>query len=350
MKKLRGTIVGAGYFSQFHGEAWSRINQVEITAICDRNVEKARLYAKKYNIAGVYSELEEMLDVENPDFLDIVTHPVSHKAMILSAASRNVHIICQKPLAETFGEALEIREIIKGSGIRFMVHENWRFQPWYREIKKLIQAGSIGKKIFQYTFRMRQGDGWGENAYMDRQPYFRNMPRLLIHETGVHFVDTFRYLEGEINEVYANLKTLNPVIKGEDAGMVFFRFNSGCTALFDANRYNEPFYNNSRYTFGEMSVEGDHGSLFLHADGHISLKQLGQPILRLPFTPTENGFSGDSVFACQQHFVDRLADSLPFETEIENYLQTLRVVEAIYQSHHEKTNLILDTAKQDYFS
>jgi predicted dehydrogenase len=223
-----------------------------------------------------------------------------------------------------------------------MVHENWRFQPWYREIKSLLKAGTIGKNIFQYTFRMRLGDGWGEHAYVDRQPYFRDMPRLLIHETGVHFVDTFRYLEGEISEVFANLRTLNPLIKGEDAGMVFFRFNSGCTALFDANRYNEPYYNNSRYTFGEMWVEGDQGSLFLQADGQISLKKLGQPVLKLPFKPTEKGFSGDSVFACQKHFVDSLLDNSPFETGIDDYIKTLQVVEAIYQSDQGKTNLYLN--------
>jgi predicted dehydrogenase len=342
MKKLKGTIVGAGYFSQFHGEAWTRIDQVEIMAICDKDIEKAKHYAKKYGIPGVYQDLEKMLDRENPDFLDIVTHPVSHQTIIQTAVSRGIHIICQKPLAETFYEALEIREILQGSNIRFMVHENWRFQPWYREIKSLLKAGTIGKNIFQYTFRMRLGDGWGEHAYVDRQPYFRDMPRLLIHETGVHFVDTFRYLEGEISEVFANLRTLNPLIKGEDAGMVFFRFNSGCTALFDANRYNEPYYNNSRYTFGEMWVEGDQGSLFLQADGQISLKKLGQPVLKLPFKPTEKGFSGDSVFACQKHFVDSLLDNSPFETGIDDYIKTLQVVEAIYQSDQGKTNLYLN--------
>jgi hypothetical protein len=39
-----------------------------------------------------------------------------------------------------------------------------------------------------------EGGRCGERAYLDRQPFFRDYPRLLIHETGVHFVDTFRYL------------------------------------------------------------------------------------------------------------------------------------------------------------
>ena len=65
------------------------------------------------------------------------------------------------------------------------------------------------------------------------------MPKLLVFETGVHFIDTFRYLAGEIDETYALLKRLNPVVKGEDAGLLTFRFANGATGVWDANRYNE---------------------------------------------------------------------------------------------------------------
>jgi len=345
MKKLKGVIVGAGYFSQFHGDAWSRMEQVEITAIADKDIQKARLYAKSFKIPNVYADVAAMLENEKPDFIDIVTPPVSHKSLIELALATGVHIICQKPLADTYKEAREICKLVKGAKVRFMVHENWRFQPWYREIKSLIQAGKIGKKVFQYTFKMRLGDGWGENAYLDRQPYFRTMPRLLIHETGVHFVDTFRYLEGEVMEVFANLKTLNPIIKGEDTGMVFFRFKSGCTALFDANRYNEPLHDNVRFTFGEMLVEGDQGSLILHTNGEITHKPLGLAACKIPFKPTENGFSGDSVYACQLHFIQGIVTNSPFETGIQEYMKTLKVVEAIYQSNRLKSNVPINRIK-----
>jgi predicted dehydrogenase len=78
-----------------------------------------------------------------------------------------------------------------------VVHENFRFQPWHREIKGLLEAGTVGTRLHSLTFRSRPGDGWGPGAYLNRQPYFRTMPRLLLHETGVPFIDTFRYLAGE---------------------------------------------------------------------------------------------------------------------------------------------------------
>ncbi|MEO0763052.1 MAG: hypothetical protein AAFZ09_14815, partial [Pseudomonadota bacterium] len=60
-------------------------------------------------------------------------------------------------------------------------------------------------------------DGQGPDAYHARQPYFQRMPRFLVHETAVHWIDTFRYLMGEAETVYADLRRLNPAIAGEDA-------------------------------------------------------------------------------------------------------------------------------------
>ena len=66
------------------------------------------------------------------------------------------------------------------------------------------------------------GDGWGDNAYLDRQPYFQTMPRLLVVETAIHWIDTFRFLFGEVDAVYARLRRINPAIAGEDAGLICF--------------------------------------------------------------------------------------------------------------------------------
>ena len=89
------------------------------------------------------------------------------------------------------------------------------------------------------AFRLRPGDGQGPQAYLDRQPYFQQMPRLLVYETAIHWIDTFRFLMGEVSAVYARLRTVNPVIAGEDAGYIVFEFDSGATGLFDGNRLND---------------------------------------------------------------------------------------------------------------
>jgi predicted dehydrogenase len=320
---LKGVAMGAGYFSRFQYEAWTRIPEVKITAIYNRTESKAREMMAAYDVPRYYSDWREMIDQEHPDFADIITPPETHEEMCDFLAGRDVHIICQKPLAPDFETSRRIIERAKAAGVRFMVHENWRWQPWYRKIKLIQQGGEIGE-FTHICFRMRMGDGWGERAYLDR--------RLLVYETGVHFVDTFRYLLGEVAEVYANLRRLNPVIRGEETGQVFFHFESGATAIWDANRYNETESPSPRFTFGELRIDAMKGHLTMDTESNLRIKRLGEPGRDVDYHRTNVNFAGDCVCAVQRHFVDCFLSDTEFESNGEDYLKTLRVAEAIYES------------------
>jgi predicted dehydrogenase len=331
--RLTGVCIGAGYFSHFHYEAWQRIPQVQIVAFSNRDAARAKEITARFGLTKWYADWRDMLDAEKPDFVDIITPPPAHAQMCAEAARRGIQIICQKPLAPTLEEARAIVAHAASAGVRLMVHENFRFQPWHREIKRQLEAGAIGQ-LFSLHFRTRLGDGWGESAYIPRQPYFRDYPRLLVYETGVHFIDTFRYLAGDITRVTAWLRRLNPVIKGEDCGLLVFEFASGAMGQWDANRYNEPPcpVSEARYTFGEFLVEGSEGSLRLDLDGRLTLKKLGRPETEIAYAHDRRGFAGDCVYATQRHFIERLLDGQPFETSGEDYLITTAIQEACYQS------------------
>lgn len=176
------------------------------------------------------------------------------------------------------------------------------------------------------------GDGWQTDAYMNRQPYFREMERLLIYETGIHFIDVFRYLAGEITQVYAKLRTLNNNIKGEDFAWVNFDFANGGLGFLDANRYNENTSEDPRLTFGAVLIEGDKGSLRLYDDGKITVQLLGEKERPHQYTFKKQNFAGDCVFATQQHFIANLQSGAPFETDVSNYIPNISVLEKIYES------------------
>ncbi len=332
MTKLRGLCIGAGYFAQYHLDAWQRMPDVEIVGICDLAPQKAKQASDQFGIARTFSETQSALDELTLDFVDIITPPDTHLLLVEQVAERGLPIICQKPLAPDFATATAIRDVVARTGVRFMVHENFRFQPWHREIKRLLDDGVIGRKLHNLHFRSRPGDGWSADAYLDRQPYFREMPRLLVHETGVHFIDTFRFLAGEIEEVYAVLRRLNPVIRGEDAGLLTFRFAAGAVGVWDANRYNECNDPDPRYTFGEFLVEGDGGSIRLYLDGRITVQPLGQDEREHKYEHRRHGFGGDCVYHTQRHFVEHLRDGGEFETNLPEYMKTLAIQEAVYQS------------------
>ncbi|MEO0338284.1 MAG: Gfo/Idh/MocA family oxidoreductase, partial [Bacteroidota bacterium] len=331
-KQIKVACVGAGYFAQFHLEAWQRLEAVELIAICDQDEAKAIAFAKKYGALKVYTDVDTLLEQEAIEVLDIITPPETHYDICRKAALQGIHIICQKPLAPTLEEAKAMVELTQEQGVHFMVHENWRFQPWYRQIKRMLDAGQIGDKIHSLYFRMRMGDGWAEDAYLNRQPYFRTMPRLLVYETGIHFIDTFRFLLGEVDSVMSDLRKLNPDIAGEDCGIIFFNFANGSRAIWDANRYNESNLPNPRYTFGELLLEGNGGSIRLYSNGKITLQTLGEDEKEIPYIHEDKNFAGDCVYHLQKNFVECYQQNLPFENSGAAYLRNLEIQEAVYGS------------------
>ena len=166
------------------------------------------------------------------------------------------------------------RRSLQADPDKLIIHENFRFEPWYRAAKGLLDQGALGD-IYQITFRMRPGDGQGPDAYLARQPYFQKMPRFLIRETAIHFIDTFRYLLGEIVGVSADLRRLNPAIAGEDAALLTFRFASGVRGVFDGNRLADHQADDRRKTMGEMSIEGAKGTLRLDGYGRLFQRKHG---------------------------------------------------------------------------
>jgi predicted dehydrogenase len=333
--KLRVAGVGAGYFSQFHLAGWKAISEVDYVAICDRDAARARACAEHFGVPNVFTDAAEMLDAVAPDLLDIVTPPPTHAALVAEAARRKLPAVCQKALAPTYAEAVALVEVAERAGALLVAHENVRWSPWYREAKRLIDAGRLGT-LHGVAFRLRPGDGQGTRAYLDRQPYFQTMPQLLVYETAIHWIDTFRFLMGEVQAVYAQLRKINPVIAGEDAGYILFEFGGGATGLFDGNRLNDHVATNPRRTMGEMWLEGTAGVLRLDGEARLWWKPHhgAEAEHRYDAGPTDT-FAGGACERLQRHVVRHLREGAPLENAARDYLTNLRVQEAVYRSHAE---------------
>lgn len=320
--------IGAGYFSQFHYEAWTRINGAMPVAAVDADLSKAQATGLQ-----AFDDAGAMLAAVQPDIVDIITPPPTHLAMIRLAIEQGAKaVICQKPFCESIAQAKEAVAFAKAADVPLIVHENFRFQPWYRAIKAQIASGAIGQ-VQQISFRLRPGDGQGADAYLSRQPYFQKMKRFLIHETAVHWVDVFRYLLGEPEAVFADLRQMNPSIAGEDAGTVLFRYADGVRACFDGNRLLDHRAANTRCTMGEGVFEGTRGSLSLWGDGSVTHRAFGA-LDAVQVAPPFDGhsFGGDCVHALQAHVVAGLARAQDFENTAESYLQVLKAEATIYAS------------------
>ena len=330
--KIRIAIVGTGYFSQFHFDAWKRL-EVIVVAICSLNENDAIYYSKKFNNCPIYSDFKKMIDEIELDFVDIIIPPKDHLKLIKIAANKNVNIICQKPFTNSYCEAIDAVNISKKNNILLIIHENFRFQPWYLKIKKILENNSLGQ-LYQVSFRMRPGDGRGKDAYIDRQPYFQKMERFLIHETAIHFIDVFRFLFGEIESVFANLSKLNKHIKGEDAGYFLFNFENGMKGILDGNRLSDHIAVDRRLTMGEMIIEGSDGTLRLNGDGELFKRKFcSNKELQIKYKWEKKGFAGDSVFKCQQHIIDHFLNGKILYNSGNDYLENLKIEEHLYESN-----------------
>lgn len=331
MDHLKVAVAGAGYFAQLHHEAWMRMKRVELVGICDLNVQAAEASAHSHGVPA-FRDLAEMLANTQPDLVDIVTPPRSHLSLIRICMKNAISVICQKPFCQTPDEANEAVALSREANRFIAVHENFRFQPWYRKTRQLLDEKTLGQ-VYQITFRLRPGDGQGAEAYLARQPYFQKMPRLLIHETGVHWIDTFRYLFGNPTAVLADLRRLNPVIAGEDAGIVIFDLPNGVRGVLDGNRLADHAADNTRRTMGEMLIEGSKATLRLNGQGELWLRRHGNmDELQVACDFAETVFGGDCVFNLCVHVADHMLDGGELENEASDYLVVQASERAAYLS------------------
>jgi len=302
---MRVAVAGTEFFSQFHFDAWSRLD-VDVVGICSLDHDVAGLVAKDFPDCQIFDDFAEMLTATSPDLVDMVTPPPTHLAFVTQALRNGVATICQKPFCGSLDDATKAADIATETGVPLIVLENFRFQPWYGENKAQLGAGALGD-VYQGTFRLRPGDGQGPSAYLDRQPYFQDMPRLLVHETLVHLIDVFRALFGDVSHVFADLQRLNPAIKGEDAGVIILSFKNGKRAVIDGNRLVDHAAKNRRLVMGEMWVEGSAGTLRLDWDAHLFSRADGsndeQPLY---YAWNDHGYGGDCVYRLCAHVLEKL--------------------------------------------
>ena len=148
MHMIRVGIVGLGGIAGIHLLAYRRIENVKIVAVCDALGAAARSYPliEGEGIA-LYSDIREMLDAEELDVLDICAPTHLHASLSLLALERGLHVLCEKPMASTYAEALAIAEAAKRSGRLFMTAQVVRFSRPYRHLVSTVGSRELGRLV-----------------------------------------------------------------------------------------------------------------------------------------------------------------------------------------------------------
>lgn len=258
MKTKKFAILGCGFWSQFQLGGWQEIEGNECVALFNRTLSRAKDLGKRFGVHKYYDNAEELLRNEELDFIDIITNVETHEEYTTLGAKYGVDVICQKPMTDSLESAKRMMQVTKEAGIRFYVHENYRWQPQFRRVKQILDSGVIGKPFrcvteFNTAFPV-----------FETQPFLAELEQFALTDQGSHQFDVLRYLFGEATSIYTQIQTVNPTITGEDVATSILRMNSGVVCIQQIS-FSSPL---EKEIFPQtlLRIEGEKGSIRLDAD------------------------------------------------------------------------------------
>jgi len=330
MKPLRFAVLGCRYWAQYQIAAWREVEGAELVAIYNRTRERAEATALRFGIPAVYDDAEAMFEVEKLDFVDIITHPSTFSHFVPLAARHHLPVISQKPMAPDLKAGEELVRVCREAGVPFLVHENWRWQPQIRELKRTLGEADVGR-----PFRARLIYSSDYPVFVN-EPHLRDLEQYMLTDMGTHLLDVARYLFGEASVLYCQTRRVDPTIKGEDVATVMMEMGEGVTVTCEMSYASR--LEHQSFPQVCIRVECERGSVELALDYWIRTTTKDGTFSKqcqLPWydwmDPTHQVVHA-SIVSCNAHLLESLRTGREAETTGEDNLKTLQLVYGSYES------------------
>jgi UDP-N-acetylglucosamine 3-dehydrogenase len=218
---IKAAVVGVGSMGKNHARIYDELEGVTLMGVCDADPQLAEKVARRYRTSH-YSDHGEMLDREQPDLISIAVPTRFHRQVALDAIERRIHILVEKPIADTAAHAEEMVERAEAAGLQLMVGHVERFNPAVVELKRRLQDGQLGK-MFQIHVR-RLG------------PFPHRVRDVgVVIDLATHDLDVMYYLtEANVQRVYAETEQ-EIHTHHEDSLSGLLRFDNGVVGVIDVN-------------------------------------------------------------------------------------------------------------------
>ena len=328
--RLRGAVIGCGFFAQNHLHAWAGLEGVEIVAVCDLDPAKVAHARTILPAARGYADAAAMLEAERPDFADIATTVQTHRSLVELCAASEAAVICQKPIAHDLAEARAMVEACDRAGVPYMVHENFRFQSPQIAVKQVLEQGGVGRPFFaRISFRH------GYDIYAN-QPYLLTEERHAIYDLGVHLLDLARFYLGEVVGLTCRTDRIDPRVRGEDTVVMLLDHAGGARCVVDFSHATRAEPDLFPQTL--VRIEGDAGTVELTPGYRLVVSRPGLREERTVEPPVPSWGERpwhvvqDSVINTQRHWLDCLRSGRLPATAGRDNLRTFALVEAAYAS------------------
>ena len=210
MDKLRTAIVGAGFMGGAHVEALRR-NGVEITGILGLDLQESSSAAKKLGLPHAYTSYAEVCQDPAVDVVHLCTPNYLHHAQAREALLAGKHVLCEKPLAMSATEGMDLVKLAHEQRLAGAVNYNLRYYPMCQEARARLRAGEIG------NVRILHGAYCQDWLFLETDWNWRLQPELggalrVVADIGTHWMDMAAWLSGlKIKAVMADFATFIPV-------------------------------------------------------------------------------------------------------------------------------------------
>lgn len=325
MSKVKLAIVGLGGIAQvIHMPILSRMEDVEITAVCDSDLSKCKNIASRYNVGKYYKDIEKMLE-ESPEVSAVIIAAQTnvHKDISIKCLQAEKDILIEKPIARNYKEAKEILDAAKLYKKKIMVAMNNRFrndmmmQRTFTKAKELgdvfyIKAGWVKPQSSNQKW-MLEKDKAGGGVFLDNGIAMLDIGMWLLGFPEVKSVSAMNY--------FHNTKSV------EDSSIAMIKFKNNTTLTIEASwsllREGELFYCNVYGKEGSSSINPF--KIYKRMDGelyNITPKKIVTP---------SNVFKKSYEYELK-HFVGAVAGKHNIISNGDDALKVMEIVDAVYKS------------------
>ena len=204
-------LVGCGRVAHIHMDAYKTMKNVNVVAVSDTDVRRAKAFAKPYKIDKTFSSYADLFEIKDLDMVDICTPTSTHKSIVCDAAKSGLNVFVEKPMGRNSKECEEMIEESRRHGTKLCVSHSFLFFPYVRYLKSIVDSEDFNLTSFRTSHK--ENFEWLK-AHGLAQPWNVSPEHGgILWEVGTHLAYMqLHFLEDDVKEVYAlGAKTKYPV-------------------------------------------------------------------------------------------------------------------------------------------
>lgn len=344
-EKLKFGVIGLGNISRLNLKALIEAPNCEVVAVCDLDEEKLSYVRQNYFIKKTYRDIDKLLEDDEIQAVEILTPTYLHKEHAIKSAQASKHISCQKPIANSIPDALEIKKSVEENDVFFRINEFAIYYPPVVKAKELIKKGAIGKPV---TMRIKTVVGHTNSAFqssIDIRGFIWRFNKL---SPGGHLFDDFIHkytlafwlVDQDVKAVYAVVRQ-GPFFFEAPTGAVFEYDRQDLITTIDVAHAPNFFIPSSYYGADEViEIQGDEG-LILITKMSGDLLKLAPLILfdkdgtRYDFTDLNSDYY-QAFLNSSIDFANSVIGQRAPSLTLEDAVKALRICFSVYRSSNEK--------------